>query len=214
MKADDGFVFEAVANERRQVANLLDGLDDAQLATPSLCAGWDIKTVGAHVLSTIADGMPVFLGLAVRRGSLARAIDERATEYAQLPTREIVRRLRANANRPVSPPLFGPREPLADVLIHAGDIRIPLSLSYRPNPPLAALALDFLTGPWPFGFVPFGRLRGLSLRATDIRREWRTGSEVRGPTAALMMAVAGRNALLDQLDGPGLSALRSRTLGE
>ena len=77
-----------------------------------------------------------------------------------------------------------------------------------------ALALDFLAGPWPFGFVPLGRLRGLSLHANDIDRTWRTGSEVIGPTAALMMTVAGRTALLDQLGGSGLTLLRSRIHGD
>jgi uncharacterized protein (TIGR03083 family) len=214
VNADYEFVFEATADERRQIANLIDDLDDAQLAKPSLCAGWDIKTMGAHVLSTIVDGLPVFLGLAVRRGSLARAIDERATKHAQLPTREIVRQLRVNAGRPISPPLFGPLDPLADVLVHSGDIKIPLGLPYRPNPSLAALALDFLAGPWPFGFVPLGRLRGLCLHATDIDRQWRSGSAVCGPTAALMMCVAGRTALLQELSGPGLPVLRRRILGE
>jgi uncharacterized protein (TIGR03083 family) len=214
VKADDKSVFDAVAEARRQIANLVDGLDDAPLATPSLCAGWDIKTVCAHVLSTIVDGLPVFLGLALRRGGLARAINERAIRYAQLPAPEIVERLRDNAARPVSPPLFGPLDPLADVLVHSGDIKIPLGLPYTPNPSLAALALDFLAGPWPFGFVPLGRLRGLSLHATDIDRQWRSGSAVFGPTAALMMAVAGRTALVHELSGPGLPVLWRRILGE
>ena len=78
MNDQDKFVFEAVADERRQIAKLFDGLDDAQLATPSLCSGWDIKTVGAHILSTIVDGLPVFLGLAMRRGK-SRSRDQRAS---------------------------------------------------------------------------------------------------------------------------------------
>src|SRR5215217_5574789 len=69
-----------------------------------------------------------------------------------------------------SPPLFGPLDPLADVLVHGGDMRIPLGLPLDPDPQLAALALDFLTGPWPFGFVPLGRLRGIALRGNDIGR--------------------------------------------
>ena len=79
-----------------------------------------------------------------------------------------------------------------------------------PDPQLAALALDFLTGPWPFGFVPLGRLRGIALRGTDIGRAWGKGAEVSGPVAGLMMAVPGRTALLDMLGGPGLRLLRDR----
>jgi uncharacterized protein (TIGR03083 family) len=207
---DRDFVFAAVANERRQIANLVDGLSDAELATPSLCAGWDIKTVAAHVLSTLDDGLSVFLRLAVRRASLARAIDELARRRAQLPAAEITASLRRYADRPISPPLFGPLDPLADVLVHGGDIRIPLRMPFDPVPERAALALDFLTGPWPFGFVPLGRLRGIRLQCTDIDRAWGKGAQVSGPAAALMMSVVGRTALLDALAGPGMPLWRHR----
>jgi uncharacterized protein (TIGR03083 family) len=213
LRVDREFVFAAVADERRLLASLLEGLDAAQLATPSLCEGWDVKTVGAHIVSTVEDGTPAFLWRGVRRGSMARAIDELARRRAQRPAAEIVGDLRRCADRPISPPLFGPLDPLADVLVHGGDIRIPLGQPFRPDPRLAALAMDFLSGPWPFGFVPLGRLRGISMRADDVRRVWGTGGEVCGPVAALMMAISGRTALLHQLDGPGLPQLRRRVSG-
>lgn len=210
MRVDRERVFAAVAEERRQIAALIDQLDDVQLATPSLCAGWDVKTVAAHLVSVFADSFWVFMRTAARRGSMARAIDELARRRAKLPTSEIVITLRECADHPLSPPLFGPLDPLADILVHGGDIRIPLNIPFDPDQELAALALDFLTGPWPFGFVPLGRLWGISLRATDIDRCWGNGTEVRGATAALMMAVAGRTAMLHSLDGPGLALLRHR----
>ena len=210
MRVDREFVFAAVADQRREMACLLDGLDAAQLATPSLCVGRDVKTVAAHVVSTVTDGTPAFLRLALRRHSMACAIDELARRQAQLPAAEIADGLRRCADRRFSPPLFGPLDPLADVLVHGGDIRIPIGLPFRPDPQLAALAMDFLTGPWPFGFVPLRRLRGISLHANDIRRTWGRGAEIRGPVAALMLAVSGRRALLHLLDGPGLPLLRHR----
>ena len=148
--ADREMVFAAVADERRRIANLLDGLDDAQLATPSLCAGWDVKTVAAHVVSTVTDGTPAFLMLALHRRSMARAIDELARRGAQRAAADIATSLRGCADRRISPALFGPVDPLADVLVHSGDIRIPLRLPFAPDPQLAALAMEFLTGPWPF----------------------------------------------------------------
>jgi uncharacterized protein (TIGR03083 family) len=204
------FVFAAVANERRQIATLVEDLDDAQLATPSLCAGWDIKTVAAHVVSVFADSFWLFMRTALRRASMAGAIDELARRRAQAPAADIVATLRGWADHPLSPPLFGPLDPLADILVHAGDIRIPLGMPFEPDPELAALALDFLTGPWPFGFVPLGRLWGISLHGSDIDRSWGNGAEITGPVSALMMAVTGRTALLDLLDGPGLPLLRHR----
>lgn len=210
MRVDREFAFAAVAEQRRQIATLIDGLDDAQLATLSLCAGWDVKIVAAHLVSVFADSFWVFMRTALRRGSMARAIDELARRRAQLPVAEIVATLRGCADHPLSPPLFGPLDPLADILIHGGDIRIPLNLPFEPEPELAALALDFLTGRWPFGFVPLGRLWGISLRGTDIDRSWGNGAEVRGPASALMITVTGRTALLDMLDGPGLQTLERR----
>lgn len=213
MRADRDYVFAAVASERRQIATLIESLDDAQLATPSLCAGWDVKTVAAHLVSVFADGFWVFMGTAARRRSMARAIDDLATRRAQLPTTHIAATLRSRADHRLSPPLFGPLDPLADILVHGGDIRIPLNLPFQPDPELATLALDFLTGPWPFGFVPLGRLWGISLHGTDVDRCWGRGREIHGPVAALMMAVSGRTALLDLLDGAGVPVLRHRLRG-
>ena len=207
---DDRFVFAAVAEQRRQFASLIDGLDAAQLATPSLCLGWDVKTVAAHVVSTVLDGMPGFLQMAVRRGSLSRGIDELARRRAQAPMAEIVTALHEHADRPVSSPVFGPRGPLADILVHAGDVRIPLGLPFEPDVGHAESAMDFLTGRWPIGFVPVSRLRGIRLSANDISRSWRDGTEAVGPVTALMMSVCGRAAALDALTGPGSTLLRRR----
>jgi hypothetical protein len=56
---------------------------------------------------------------------------------------EIVGGLRGNADYPLSPPLFGSLDPLADILVHGGDIRIPLNLPFEPEPELVGLAMDF-----------------------------------------------------------------------
>jgi len=207
---DHQFVFTAVAHQRRQLASLVNDLDDAQLATPSLCSGWDVKTVAAHVVSTVLDGMSGFLQMAIRCGSLSRGIDELARRRAQAPTAEIVAALREHADRPITSPVFGPLGPLADILVHTGDVRIALDLPFEPDVQHAALAMDFLTGRWPIGFVPLSRLRGIRLSATDVSRSWRGGVEVTGPVAALMMSVCGRTASLDALAGPGSTVLRRR----
>ena len=48
-------MFAAVADERRSIATLIDGLDAGELATASLCTGWDVKTVAAHLVSDFGD---------------------------------------------------------------------------------------------------------------------------------------------------------------
>jgi uncharacterized protein (TIGR03083 family) len=212
-KVDREFVFAAVADERRQIASLIDSLDDAQLASPSLCRGWDVKTVAAHLVSVVADSSWAFQRTALRRGGVHRAIDELARRRVELPAAEIAATLRLNADHELSPPITGPRSGLADVLVHGGDIRIPLGLPFAPDHQRVGLALDFLTGPLPLGFVPRRRLRGISLYAMDIDRTWGTGAEVRGRVADLMMAACGRVQTLDTLDGPGSALLRHRLMG-
>jgi uncharacterized protein (TIGR03083 family) len=203
-------VFAAVADERRQIASLIDSLDFQQLASPSLCVGWDIKTVAAHLVSVVADGFWAFQRTALRCRGVDRAIDELARRRAQRPVGEITAALRQYADRELSPPITGPRSGLADVLVHGGDIKIPLGLPFAPDLDRVGLALDFLTGTLPLGFVPRGRLRGICLYAHDIDRTWGTGAEVRGAAATLMMSACGRTAVLDNLDGPGVRLLRQR----
>jgi uncharacterized protein (TIGR03083 family) len=151
--------------------------------------------------------------MTLRHRGVHRAIDELSRRRAQLSASEIACALRQGADRELSPPITGPLSGLTDVLVHGGDIRIPLGLPFDPVPEWAALALDFLTGPRPFGFASRGRLRQIRLRSSDIGRVWGSGAEVQGPVGALMMAAAGRTALLHTLNGPGLSLLRHRMSG-
>ena len=54
------------------------------------------------------------------------------------------------------------------------------------------------------------RVRGVQLVATDVDWAYGKGPEVRGPGEALLMAMAGRPAALDDLDGPGKAKLTQR----
>ena len=203
-------IFAATAQERRRIADLIDELDDAQLATPSLCTGWDVKTVAAHLASYLAEGSLRVSWLGVRRGGPDRAIDEMARRTAQRPASEIAESLRDLADhRYWRPPPVGPGL-LAEVLAHSGDMRIPLGLPFEPDPQLTSTALDVVTGPVPIGLVPLRRLRGIRWQATDIDRAWGDGLEIRGRSAELLMAAVGRTSVCDNLDGPGIRLLRQR----
>ena len=168
-------IYAAVADERRQIASLIDALDDAQLASPSLCGGWDVKTVAAHLVSVVADGFWTFQAMALRRRGVDRAIDELARRRARLPPEKSSLSCAGYADRELCPPITGPRSGLTDVLVHGGDIRIPLGLPFAPRSERVTVALDFLTGPLPWGFVPRRRLRGICLCANDIHRSWGAG---------------------------------------
>jgi uncharacterized protein (TIGR03083 family) len=207
---DRDHVLRATADGRRRIARLIGDLDEAELATPSLCAGWDVKTVAAHLLSVLEVGTRGVMRLGLRRGGQDRAFDELARRTAQLPASEIATRLHDLADRRYW--RFPPQGPglLAEVLAHTGDITIPLGRPMDTDPQLIAVAMDFLTGPLPLGLVPLGRLHGIGWHAVDSGRKWGSGKEIRGRAAELMMAAVGRTSVLDTLDGPGVAVLRQR----
>jgi hypothetical protein len=89
-------------------------------------------------------------------------------------------------------------------------MRIPLGLPHRPDPDLVARVLDFLTGPTQLGFFSRRRLRGIALHDDDTGRTWGHGDPIRGPGAAVMLAVCGRTVAFDRLTGSGLNVLQSR----
>lgn len=182
-------MFAAVADERRAIATLIEGLDDDQLATPSLCAGWDVKTVGAHLVSDFTDGFWGFLFSGLRHGGMNRGIDALARRRARGSAAEIADALRRGADTELSPPLTGPVAGLTDVLVHGADMRVPLGIEHRPDPQHVARVLDFLTGRTQAGFFPRNRLRGIALHDDDTGRTWGDGEDIRGPGMVLTLAV-------------------------
>jgi uncharacterized protein (TIGR03083 family) len=206
-------VFAAVADERRSIATLIEGLNADQLATQSLCAGWDVKTVAAHLVSDFADGFWGFIASGIRHGGIDRGIDALACRRARASVTEIAETLRRRADHRLSPPVTGPLAGLTDVLVHGADMRIPLGIPHQPDPQHVARVLDFLTSRTQFGFFPHRRLRGIALHDDDTGRRWGDGESIRGSGVAVMLAVCGRTVALDQLTGPGVPVLRSRLTG-
>jgi len=204
-------VFPAVAAGRCSVADLLEGLDEQQLATPSLCAGWNVRTVGAHLAEAAAPALGAFLVAVVRAGGrVHRANDASARRAARRSVAELAALLRERAEDRSAPPITGPRALLTDVLVHEGDMRLPLGLPYDPDAAAVRTALDFVTTGRPVGFVPRGRLTGLRLHATDLDWSWGDGPATQGLGMDLLMAACGRATVLSQLEGPGSRLLRER----
>jgi uncharacterized protein (TIGR03083 family) len=212
-RAERERVFVAVADERRSIATLIDGLNRDQLATESLCAGWDVKTVAAHLVSDFADGFWGFVVSGIRHGSIDRGVDALARRRARASAAEIAETLRRRADHGLSPLVTGPLSGLTDVLVHGADMRIPLGLPHRPDPQHVARVLDFLTSPTQLGFFPRRRLRGIALHDEDTGRTWGDGESIRGSGVAVMLAVCGRTVALDRLAGQGCPCCSPGLLG-
>lgn len=200
----------AIAAERHDLADQLDGLDPAQWATQSLCGAWTVRDVAAHLVVAQKTGLARFmLALLKARGSFNRASEAITAVESANPTAELVADIRRYADSRFAPPGFGSEAPLTDILVHSQDIKIPLGIpDDRPVEPWGAV-LDFIVTPKARrGFVskPLPRLRYV---ATDLAWTHGEGDEVNGPAVALALTLLGRPAKVDMLDGPGAPALRS-----
>jgi uncharacterized protein (TIGR03083 family) len=208
-------IFATLAAERHELVGILRGLDDDAFATPSLCAGWTVQVVVGHLVAAAQLPVRALLRAALRhRGSIHAANDELARRMAAARTPEqLVAALAEVAEQRTDPPIVGPHGPLVDILVHGGDIRLPLGLRWTAEadgPPVPAVedALDFLTGR--NSFVPRRVRRGLALQPVDSARRWGSGAPVVGTAFDVMMAVSGRTATLDRLSGEGAELLRGR----
>ena len=207
---DDAFAMIAV--QRRAVADVLSSLSDEQWATPSLCSGWTIRQVAAHLTMPFKVTMPSLLWRMVKvKGDFNRLSDEFAKAEASSPVASLVATLRANAEHRFTPPGFGPEAPLTDIVVHGLDIGVPLANT----PPLPAehanAALEFLMSPKATrGFLPKGRVAGLRFESTDSGWSAGSGPTVTGSAASLLLAMTGRRAGLEGLSGDGAGELGRR----
>lgn len=194
--------------ERADLADFLETLEPAQWASPSLCAGWSVHDVLAHVVSyeeTTTAGLLVRRLRGLGRGGpneVGRA------EYARRSPSQLVTYLRAHLVPHGVTSWFGGAVGLTDGLIHHQDIRRPLGRPRTVPAERVRPALDFaLRSPK----LPSRRHTGdLALRATDLDWSHGHGPRVSGPAEALLMAVAGRPAALEDLEGPGAQLLVER----
>ncbi len=204
----------ATAN-RLLAADMFASLTPEQWRTPSLCAGWTVREVAGHLVEPLESQIGV-LGLVAAliryRGSLDRMVDATARTSAARPTTAIVESLRTHASVRLDPPVIGARGPMTDTFIHLRDAARPLGLDVNPAPEAWRHVLDFLARPTRAtkALVPSDRVAGLRLVATDLDWQYGEGAEVRGPSEAIGMAIAGRPVALQDLDGPGVDTFRTR----
>ena len=132
-------MWRAIDEERVSLAGLLDSLGDQEWETPSLCAGWRVRDVAAHLTLAQMGPLPSVVAAVRARGNFNRMIYDTAVRQARLPVSGYAPRLLAMAGSRRKAPGVTYLEPLIDVLVHGQDIAIPLS-RIRPVPVRAAVA--------------------------------------------------------------------------
>jgi uncharacterized protein (TIGR03083 family) len=203
-------VWQAIDEQRSSLADLLDDLSPAEWETPSLCDGWRVRDVAAHLTLAHTGVLQGLVWFARARGNFNRAILTSARQQAKLPVEQYALRIRGMVGSRRTAPTVTHLEPLVDVLAHGQDIAVPLGRTrVMPPAPSAAAA----TRVWERGF-PFHaqrKMAGFRLAAGDHGWSVGEGERVEGPMGAILLLLTGRHsAALPQLSGPGVPALESR----
>jgi uncharacterized protein (TIGR03083 family) len=201
----------AVESERRALADVLDTLTPEEWRTPSLCGGWTVQDVVAHMtLTSRLSRLDAVLAVLAARGDINRMIDtkarERAAQYSPAELAAQYRETVASERRPLG---TQPADPLVDVIVHGQDITRPLGRSLAMPPEHAALALHHVFGSSFYGAKK--RMEGLRLVPTDIDASFGDGDrELHGPAGELLLVATGRPAGLAALTGPGVEDAAAR----
>lgn len=203
-KARNAEVRALIAAERQELADLFDGLRDDQWDRPSLCAGWRVREVAAHMSMGFRLSLPATLGeLARARGNLHRMTDRVARrDAAAHSTAELARFLREGAHHPWTPPVGGYAAALGHDVVHGLDITVALGLDRRVPEERLRVLLD---GIRPSGLRFFGvDLSGVRLCAEDLDWSYGSGAPVYGTAQDLLLLAFGRKLPAGRLRGePG-----------
>jgi uncharacterized protein (TIGR03083 family) len=202
-------VWTLVHAERAALIDDLERLDDHRWAVPSLCPGWTVHDVVAHLVDTARTTRLGFLvGMARTRFDFDRLNTRGVERERRASPRATLEELRRVASRTSGPP--APLDTrLVEEVVHGEDIRRPLGLarSYPVETVVRALRLQART-PASFGGAKeiVARVR---LTATDADVSIGAGPDVTGSALSLLLAVSGRREALQDLDGPGVGTLAS-----
>ena len=212
MDRDD--VWKAIDDQRRRLIELLEDLSDKEWREPSLCRGWTVRDVAAHVAlqNTTWSVMPRAVVDLARFGGMNGAIQAMACRHAASPTDQIIGEIRERIGvwRPL--PTVTYRDTLIDYLVHTQDIAIPLDRAMDMRADVAAVAAERV---WTSArmFHARKKLAGHRLIADDTTWSVGQGREVTGPISALLLLLTGRGAALPRLSGAGTAALQARFAG-
>ncbi|MEV0646144.1 maleylpyruvate isomerase family mycothiol-dependent enzyme [Phytomonospora sp. NPDC050363] len=195
MTISSDHVTREVRAERERLADLFAGLAPEQWDAPSLCAGWRVREVVAHMTMPYRTKPLSVLAGIVRAGfSFHRYADRDARATAQrMDGAALVALLRRNLDNPWRPPGEGAVSALSHDVIHGLDATEPLGL---PTPPPERVAL-VLASIGPRHLKYFGaEIGGRRMTATDADVSVGEGpQDVPMHAKDILLVAAGRIAL-------------------
>jgi len=204
---DKSQIWSTIHAERKALAADLDKVNGDAWSTPSLCGGWTVRDVLAH-MTAAAEQTPMsffakFAGSGFNFAKFAQKDVERVESKG-----EVLASFKAAMGSTKAPP--GPTMTwLGETIVHGDDIRRALGISYDyPAAATTAVADSYKTSNLLIGSKK--RITGLKLVAADTDWTHGDGPEVTGKMIDLLMAMAGRKEAVSSLSGEGVATLQSR----
>lgn len=184
------------------VADTYVGLADLLAAAPaaawdarSLCEGWRVREVVAHVTMPVRYDEDRFMAELREDGfDFTRLSNRIAARDAGLATSELVANLRDAVLHRWTPPGGGEHGALTHAVVHSLDVTVPLGApACASKEALETVLTDLTEGG---GHEHFGTdIDGVRLRATDLDWAYGSGSELAGTAADLALHLCGRAVL-------------------
>jgi uncharacterized protein (TIGR03083 family) len=205
---DRDTIWRHIHEQRRALAGILADLSPHEWEHPSLCTGWRVRDVAAHVIATPQLGWRSVPGMVVRgRGGYNRIIDVDTRRRGTATPAQILEQFATYGESRHLAPLTTPLEPLIDVLVHTQDVVRPLGRSHEPPPEASAAAADRCRGRDSLVLGSRRVIRSVRMVATDVDWDRGKGPVVEGPVLELLMMCAGRQPDLGRLEGEGVGLL-------
>ena len=204
--------WQAIDDQRLALTDVLARLSDDEWQLPSLCDGWTVRDVTAHLtMQQVGPGALLMQipAMIKARGNLDRLIHDAARRRAALPTTQLTAEIRGMVGSRRHNVGVTYRETLTDILVHSQDITAPLGRRLAMPVDAAALAATRI---WSMDrmFHAAKRLTGYRLTATDTNWTVGKGAEVNGPVGSILLLLTGRPIDLPLLSGPGVGSLSAR----
>jgi uncharacterized protein (TIGR03083 family) len=201
---DDAGLQPKVAAQFLALAELLSAAPDAAWNTQSLCDGWRIREVVAHMTMPARYSDDKFMSELKKCGyDFTRLSNEIAGRDAGVPSEQLVADLRSDVLHRWTPPGGGFHGALNHAVIHGLDITVPLGEPCLAPDEAIRVILDDLTEGGVhehFGIDIDGRL----LEASNLDWTYGSGLALRGTAEDLALAMCGRAAPSGRLAGAPL----------
>lgn len=201
---DDLSLQTVVATQFEALAELLSSASDATWNEGSLCDGWRVREVVAHMTMPARYSGAQFMAELERFGfDFTRLSNEIALRDAAVPSSQLVEDLHSDELHHWTPPGGSYHDALNHVVIHSLDITVPLGRARLAAAETIRMILEGLT----LGGIHrnFGiEIEGRRFDATDIGWTFGSGKLLRGKAEDLALVLCGRRVVSGQLEGTAL----------